>query len=134
MPRNPTAPHLRVLERVRVSESGCWVYQGALTGGGYGKVYSGGRTLLTHRVVYEAMVEEISDGKQIDHLCNTKPCVNPKHLMQVTQEQNMARTRKEFCIHGHNLSENEQKVGNTRRCGKCHAENQKKYTTRKRGQ
>jgi hypothetical protein len=43
------------------------------------------------RLAYRTMVGEIAPGLQIDHLCNTRSCANPKHLEAVTRAENQRR-------------------------------------------
>lgn len=77
--------------------SGCWLWAGCQTGGGYGKVKVAQRTGLAHRHAYALMVGPISEGKIICHRCDTPLCVNPAHLYAGTDLDNsrdkMARGR-----------------------------------------
>ena len=52
----------------------CWLWPGALTASGYGKVGPGpeGGTGLVHRIVYEHMVGPIPKGLDLDHLCRVR--------------------------------------------------------------
>ena len=102
----------RVLARV-IKADGCWTYQGAHNGHGYGvlsvtlrtddgKFYPG--RLMAHRVVYEHHVGPIPESMEIDHICRNKWCCRPDHLEPVTHEENMRRAlgRGETpCPHGH---------------------------------
>ena len=81
----------RLATRVLVDENGCWLWQGAQNGDGYGKVWLNSRYSLTHRVAYEVAVEPIPDGYQIDHLCRVRGCCNPAHLEAVTPLENHRR-------------------------------------------
>lgn len=88
----------------------CWLWLGAMTKGGYGKV--GKPTRLTHRVAYELVVGPIPEGLQIDHLCRVRSCQNPAHMEPVTAHENQRRSRsvsglnmaKTHCDAGHELS------------------------------
>src|SRR5690606_20318080 len=67
---------------------GCWLWVGATTWNGYGRIRRGGRVVLAHRATYELYVGSIPPGMSLDHLCHTRNCVNPAHLRIVTRKQN----------------------------------------------
>lgn len=90
-PRQKVAPCDRVLAKVEVHPLGCWIFTGALTESGYGKVNVDRIPRLVHRVVYEEMVGVIPEGLTLDHLCGTCACVNPSHLEPVTAAENTRR-------------------------------------------
>ena len=74
--------------------SGCWLWVGATNNKGYGMIGQGRRpckTLLAHRVTYEAFMGPISEELELDHLCRVRSCINPKHLEPVTHQVNAAR-------------------------------------------
>lgn len=93
----------------------CWLWTGALNGHGYAQIGMGGRGAEqrgAHRVAYEFLVGAIPPGRQLDHLCKVRNCVNPKHLEAVTAQVNTLRSdgrpahnaRKTHCLRGHALS------------------------------
>lgn len=102
----------RVLNRIVISEHGCWIFQGCRLKSGYGRTSWNGRLWLTHRVTYSILVGEIPDHLEIDHICKNKPCCNPEHLEPVTRSENLRRgtqwyhvlereCSKTFCPRGH---------------------------------
>lgn len=93
--------------------SGCWLWT-AGTACGYGAfkddIWGEQRA---HRVSYRFYKGDIPPGKEIDHLCKVKLCVNPEHLEAVPHKINMFRAdqgvvaknwHKTHCVNGHELS------------------------------
>lgn len=88
--------------------SGCWWWDGPLHHG-YGSTYFARRNWRVHRLTYFLLIGEIPEGKELDHLCRVRHCVNPAHLEPVTQVENTLRgvgvtavnARKTSCVHGH---------------------------------
>jgi hypothetical protein len=65
-----------------------WLWRGALTSGGYGVFWLGGRLARAHRVALEWSGVPLTDGDQVDHVCHVRACVRPSHLRRVTSKQN----------------------------------------------
>jgi len=100
-------------ERYRIDESGCWLWTGAIMPNGYANFHVNRKSRLAHRYFYEFYNStKIPPGKQIDHLCKRRHCVNPHHLQAVTSRENNRRSdgpsginaRKTECKRGHPLS------------------------------
>lgn len=71
----------------------CWEWKGAFFVNGYGKMTpKNGIQFLAHRISYIYFVGEIPKGLVIDHLCENRKCVNPKHLEPTTMVDNIQRT------------------------------------------
>jgi len=122
----------------RIPFSGCWIWMGALTQGGYGSISIGGNSKKTHIVLYSRTKGEIDAHLQLDHLCRVRCCVNPDHLEPVTQKVNILRgesptainKKKTHCIRGHELSEANvhiTKKRGSRDCRQCRNLRQAKY-------
>ena len=103
----------RVLEKVVIDPSGCWLFTGSRQRAGHGLVRVGSRTDGTtrleraHRVTYEHFVGHIPAGLVLDHVkCQNPPCVNPWHLEPVTRGENARRAvlARTHCKHGHLLA------------------------------
>lgn len=74
-------------------ETGCWLWTRAKNAGGYGVLGFNGRTRLAHRVAYERVKGPLRARFVLDHLCHVPACVNPEHLDQVTNTENLRRGR-----------------------------------------
>lgn len=62
------------------SETGCWIWQGALTSKGYPQRRTDKNQELVHRAVFEFCTRPLEAGEQVHHRCERKSCVNPAHL------------------------------------------------------
>jgi len=79
-------PYMPTMYRVDVM-TGCWCWTGRIDQNGYGRL--GGK--LAYRVIFVASRGPVPSGKQLDHLCRNRACVNPEHLEPVTQGWNIRR-------------------------------------------
>ncbi len=97
--------------------SGCWLWLGARSPGGYGHIRVAGILWMAHRLSYEAFIGSIPERRELDHKCRVRSCVNPEHLQIVTRGENAllgetgkvtgAMNRaKTHCKRGHPLSGN----------------------------
>lgn len=119
----------RFMEKVESLPSGCIVWTGGKTFGGYGSfaVETSHRVVkrdMVHRWIYEHKVGPIPEGYDIDHLCRNRACVNVDHLEPVTRQENIRRAAamKIACPAGHPYSpENTyvHPVKGHRRCRTC---------------
>lgn len=90
----------------------CWLWKGA-TNRGYGRFHvSRGKQRPVHRMTWEVINGPVPSGKNLDHLCRNKTCVNPSHLECVPIAVNALRgnsphaqhARQTHCFLGHPLS------------------------------
>lgn len=93
----------------------CWLWRGFIDKAGYGRIREGGRetpVLYAHRVSLELAGRPVPPGREADHLCNVRHCVNPAHLEAVTASENIQRSyergragagpmRRTHCSQGH---------------------------------
>lgn len=89
---------MRKTDRYRIEDRGyetsCWVWQLFIGPNGYGRLGLDGSRKLAHRHYYELHRGSIPAGKQLDHLCGQRACVNADHLEPVTNQENARRGRK----------------------------------------
>ena len=75
-----------------VTETGCWLWTGALASDGYGLVSQriDGRNICkrAHRLSYELHIGQIPKDMSVLHKCDTPICINPAHLFVGTQKAN----------------------------------------------
>jgi len=144
-PRSP-APTVaeKILARsIPEPNTGCWLWDGALTGSGYGTITIDGRTIGAHRASFGAFRGEIPDGLQLDHICRVTSCVNPAHLEPVTNRENQVRgvgfvarnARATHCPRGHEYTEaNTRRHRGRRFCRACHREECREYHSANRAE
>ena len=128
----------RFLEKIKVNEKGCWVWQAHLTKKGYGQFFIGSRKFGTNKIVsihcysYKTLIGPIPKDLQLDHLCRNRACGNPMHLEPVTGSVNCKRGltgintvlkegSKKHCPLGHPYSPENTYVGANgwRKCKTC---------------
>lgn len=65
----------------------CWVWTGPKNADGYGQLWIGNGYKRAHRISYELFIGPITNN--ILHKCDNPPCVNPEHLRDGTQNENV---------------------------------------------
>src|ERR1700676_4191234 len=69
--------------------SECWLWQTGQDKDGYGKFKISGDTKRAHRLSYELYYGWIQKDLYVLHSCDITSCVNPHHLWQGTNKDNM---------------------------------------------
>jgi hypothetical protein len=118
----------------------CILWRGTLDWTGYGRVSAGNdRGKLAHRVALEQKLgRPIAPGLQCNHTCDVKACINPDHLYEGTQKQNIADSiarhrhfsaNKTHCPHGHPYAGDNLYTAPTgaRQCRTCKHERRRRY-------
>lgn len=102
----------RFLSKINIVDS-CWEWTAFVSKNGYGTFWFNGKSCRPHRFIYEYYHGMICPDLVLDHLCRNRKCVNPIHLEQVTQKENVMRGiglavinfKKTYCKQGHEFTE-----------------------------
>jgi len=137
----------RFWEKVNIlGEDECWEWTAAVNNKGYGVIGDGSvpsKNLLAHRVSYSLRYGSIDPSLLLCHKCDNTKCVNPGHLFQGTQTDNMSdalakgrhhKTGLTHCPSGHEyaVSGTYTKSNGTRFCRVCHALRVRTYKAKQR--
>lgn len=120
----------RLLSRIKISERGCWEYQGFIGAGGYGQINWRGRNWAAHRLAFRLWKGEIPDGADILHSCDNRRCCNPDHLNPGTNHENVidcaqkgrnGQAAKTHCKRGHEFTPENTRIraNGSRDCRAC---------------
>jgi hypothetical protein len=74
----------RFWAKVRKTDD-CWEWTGSRNGRGYGQIFWNGRTMGSHRVVWELTHGPIPDGHWVSASCGNYICCRPDHLQLSTR-------------------------------------------------
>ena len=116
-------------------ENDCWLWTGNKRLG-YARFKMRQHYFNAHRFAYELKYGNVPLGKELDHLCGNRHCVNPDHLEAVDHRTNVLRSpntiaginiRKTHCKRGHEFTAQNTmpayvKRGVGRKCRMCYRE------------
>lgn len=74
---------------IPVTETGCWIWIGAVTAKGYGFFNKNKKRIKAHRHSFELFHQKEIGSMCVLHKCDVPSCVNPEHLFLGTQKDNM---------------------------------------------
>lgn len=128
--------HERFWSKVEKS-NGCWNWLAAKDSRGYGffssKKITGKHMDMAHRVVFFLNGTIIPPNLVVDHKCQNKSCVNPKHLRLVTKSinntenggPNWVLAHRKHCRNGHLYTKTNTRITTLgrRQCIKCQRKN-----------
>jgi hypothetical protein len=140
---------LKLQQKTIKDGTGCWLWQGSVDGGGYGRIYVEGQSQKIHRISAHLYLGYDLDDKKHDVLhniaCSHPRCWNPEHLYIGTHQSNMQdktftqtannqNTYKTHCVRGHEFTEENTYISNRnkRLCKECaRILNKEQYEKRK---
>lgn len=117
----------RMADKFTVGDD-CWLWTGAISPKGYGRVRNPDGSSIPQRVLYEAMVGPIPEGHELDHVkerCPNRHCIRPAHMEPVTHDENVRRSSAAEVQRARHARQTHCKWGHERvpgkRCRECHA-------------
>lgn len=74
---------------------GCWLWTGKPGKNGYGALQVDGKKIYAHRFsfwLHNQYLPDFTAWDVVEHQCQNRLCVNPEHLRQASQKQNVENT------------------------------------------
>jgi hypothetical protein len=73
------------------AEGDCWEWTACIRKDGYGSFGAGKKSWLAHKYAWMLLLGDVPEGKELDHRCRNRACVNVGHLEPVTHAENVRR-------------------------------------------
>lgn len=67
----------------------CWEWQGSRVPDGYGQFWLNGSMVGAHRAALLVTLGSLTEGLEVLHSCDNRPCCNPAHLSEGTHQDNL---------------------------------------------
>lgn len=97
------------------ASTGCWVWTGAPSKHGCGRLFINGTSMYSHRAAWEHFIGPIAANHRVLVTCGNRMCVNPMHLESIGVREMLERSptsslsvraaRGNVCLHGHEMTE-----------------------------
>lgn len=125
-----------------LSPEDCWLWAGYVNTDGYGTFNVGGKMVKAHTFSYVRACGPFDSTLEIDHLCRSRACVNPRHLEPVAHRVNVRRGRSAdpqhsitHCPSGHPYDEANtyRTPSGTRGCLACRRDRSRALSQSRRG-
>lgn len=81
----------KVINKISITPTGCWIWSGQKNRNGYGRIYHKGSRRMIHKFVWLWLGRHIKEKYVLDHTCRNRACCNPTHLSDVTVRVNTHR-------------------------------------------
>src|ERR1043166_767929 len=103
----------RLRSMVKVTDTGCWIWQGWCNPWGYGTTVYRKKNWMVHRLTFVLWKGAIPQRHYICHTCDNPPCCNPEHLWAGMSRENLKdcvakgrhdQATRTVCVNGHPLT------------------------------
>ena len=112
-------------------QEGHLLWVGSTNNDGYGYIWADGKLEAVHRMAWEIAYGPIPKSIQVNHLCDTPPCILPWHLYLGTHADNMKdrKANTTHCPRGHPYDDKNTHINKegSRCCRACNKANSRMW-------